>query len=75
MVSTRKNRFRDLVFWLWALIRIKSPYKMGKTYLINRIFDHVKQKGYRTVYINLWSQENLTDLKTFLQRFCAILSS
>ena len=57
-----------------ALIRIKSPRKMGKTYLISRIFDHVKQKGYRTVSINLWSQENLTDLKTFLQRFCAILS-
>ena len=57
-----------------ALIRIKSPRKMGKTYLISRIFDHVKQKGYRTVSINLWSRENLTDLKTFLQRFCAILS-
>ena len=57
-----------------ALIRIKAPRKMGKTYLISRIFDHVKQKGYRTVSINLWSQENLTDLKTFLQRFCAILS-
>ena len=57
-----------------ALIRIKSPRKMGKTYLISRIFDHVKQRGYRTVSINLWSQENLTDLKTFLQRFCAILS-
>jgi pimeloyl-ACP methyl ester carboxylesterase len=58
-----------------ALIRIKSPRKMGKTYLISRIFHYVKQKGYRTVSINLWSQENLTDLKTFLQRFCAILSS
>lgn len=57
-----------------ALIRIKAPRKMGKTFLISRIFDYVKQKDYRTISINLWSQENLTDLNTFLQSFCAILS-
>ncbi|MEH1809362.1 AAA-like domain-containing protein [Nostoc sp.] len=32
------------------------------------------QKGYRTVSLNLWSQENLTDLNNFLQAFCATLS-
>ncbi|MDB9303442.1 AAA-like domain-containing protein [Nodularia spumigena CS-591/12] len=57
-----------------ALIRIKAPQKMGKTSLISRILDHSKQKGYRTVSLNLWSQENLTDLNNFLQGFCAILS-
>lgn len=57
-----------------VLIRIKSPPKMGKTYLMTRIIDHCKQQEYQTVYINLWSEENLTDLKTFLQRFCANLS-
>ncbi|MBN4004857.1 MAG: AAA-like domain-containing protein [Nostoc sp. LPT] len=57
-----------------ALIRIKAPQKMGKTSLMSRILEHSKQKGYRTVSINLWSQENLTDLNNFLQAFCATLS-
>ncbi|MEH2142852.1 AAA-like domain-containing protein [Nostoc sp.] len=57
-----------------ALIRIKAPQKMGKTSLMSLILDHSKQKGYRTVSLNLWSQESLTDLKNFLQGFCAILS-
>ncbi|MEH2264525.1 AAA-like domain-containing protein [Nostoc sp.] len=57
-----------------ALIRIKAPQKMGKTSLMSRIIDHSKQKGYRTVSLNLWSQESLSDLSTFLQGFCAVLS-
>ncbi|WP_242039837.1 AAA-like domain-containing protein [Anabaena sphaerica] len=57
-----------------ALIRIKAPRKMGKTHLISRIFDHYKKQGYRTVSINLWSQENLTNLNNFLQSFCTVLS-
>ncbi|WZF15877.1 AAA-like domain-containing protein [Nostoc sp. UHCC 0302] len=57
-----------------ALIRIKAPQKMGKTSLMSRILDHSKQKGYRTVSLNLWSKENLTDLNKFLEEFCATLS-
>ncbi|MEH2011589.1 AAA-like domain-containing protein [Nostoc sp.] len=57
-----------------ALIRIKAPQKMGKTSLMSRILEHSKQKGYRTVSLNLWSQENLTALNNFLQAFCATLS-
>ncbi|MFM9159984.1 MAG: AAA-like domain-containing protein, partial [Dolichospermum sp.] len=57
-----------------ALIRIKSPHKMGKTQLISRIFTHAKEKEYRTVSINLWSPEILTDLDTFLRSFCTNLS-
>ncbi|MEH2043605.1 AAA-like domain-containing protein [Nostoc sp.] len=57
-----------------ALIRIKAPQKMGKTSLMSRILEHSKQKGYRTVSLNLWSKENFTDLNNFLQAFCATLS-
>ena len=57
-----------------ALIRIKAPRKMGKTSLISRILDHAKKQGYHTAFLNLWSKENLTDLNTFLQEFCAIIS-
>jgi AAA-like domain/CHAT domain len=57
-----------------ALIRIKAPRKMGKTSLMSRILDYAKKQGYHTAFLNLWSKENLTDLNTFLQGFCAILS-
>ncbi|BAZ13526.1 hypothetical protein NIES4071_53650 [Calothrix sp. NIES-4071] len=57
-----------------ALIRIKAPRKMGKTSLMSRILHHAKQKGYRTAFLNLWSKENLIDINTFLQGFCAIVS-
>lgn len=57
-----------------VLIRIKAPRKMGKTSLMSRILDYGKKQGYDTVLMNLWSKENLTDLNTFLQSFCAILS-
>ncbi|MBD0388685.1 MAG: AAA-like domain-containing protein [Nostoc sp. C3-bin3] len=57
-----------------ALIRIKAPQKMGKTSLMSRILDYSKQKDYRTVSLNLWSKEHLTDLNNFLQAFCATLS-
>jgi AAA-like domain/CHAT domain len=57
-----------------ALIRIKAPRKMGKTSLMSRILYHTKTQGYHTAFLNLWSKENLTDINTFLQGFCAILS-
>ena len=57
-----------------ALIRIKAPRKMGKTSLMSRILHHAKKQGYCTAFLNLWSKENLTDLNTFLQGFCVILS-
>jgi hypothetical protein len=57
-----------------ALIRVKAPRKMGKTSLMSRILYHAKQKGYHTTFLNLWSKENLTDLNTFLQGFCAVIS-
>ena len=57
-----------------ALIRIKAPRKMGKTSLMSRILDHGVQHGYQTAMINLWSRESLTDIKTFLQWFCANVS-
>jgi AAA-like domain/CHAT domain len=57
-----------------ALIRIKAPRKMGKTSLMSRILDYAKKQGYHTALMNLWSKENLTDINTFLQGFCAIIS-
>jgi hypothetical protein len=57
-----------------ALIRIKAPKKMGKTSLMSRILNHGVKQGYQKVSIDVWSPEILTDIKTFLQWFCATVS-
>ena len=57
-----------------ALIRIKAPCKMGKTSLMSRILAYGIQQGYKTAMINSWSGELLTDIKKFLQGFCANIS-
>ena len=57
-----------------ALIRIKAPRKMGKTSLMSRILAHGVKQGHKSAMINLWSNESLTDIKTFLQWFCASIS-
>ncbi|WP_235006634.1 AAA-like domain-containing protein, partial [Calothrix rhizosoleniae] len=69
-----ENNCYESILQPGALIRIKAPRKMGKTSLMSRILHHGKEKGYHTAFLNLWSKENLTDLNTFLQGFCAIFS-
>lgn len=69
-----ENECYDAILQPGALIRIKAPRKMGKTSLMNSIFYYVQQKEYLTVSINLWSKQYFTDVDTFLQGFCSILS-
>lgn len=60
-----------------SLIRIKSPKKMGKTSLLNRILAASQQQSYRTVYVDLRKeadQSKLNDLDRFLRWFCASVS-
>ncbi|NES19781.1 MAG: hypothetical protein F6K41_12840 [Symploca sp. SIO3E6] len=55
-----------------ALIRIKAPQKMGKTRLMNRIFDFTKVQAYQIVPLNLlmFDESLLTNLDKFLRSFC-----
>ncbi|MDJ0797750.1 MAG: AAA-like domain-containing protein [Calothrix sp. MO_167.B12] len=69
-----ENNCYESILQPGALIRIKAPRKMGKTSLMSRILHHAQQKGDRTAFLNLWSKENLTNLNTFLQGFCAFFS-
>ena len=59
-----------------ALIRIKAPRKMGKTRLIQKIFNYAEHHNYATASLNLLEIETsvLTDLEKFLQWFCRKLS-
>lgn len=54
------------------LIRIKSPDKMGKSMLMSRVLDQLRQQGYRTVVVDLRqaNQDIFTDINQFLQWFC-----
>ncbi len=56
-----------------ALIRIKSPRKMGKTSLMMRVVDYAAQQGYHTVSLNFQEadEEIFSSLKKFLQWFSA----
>ena len=72
--SSKESNCYETILESGALIRIKAPCKMGKTSLMSRILNHASQKDYQTVFVNLWSPELLTDIKTFLQWFCATVS-
>ena len=72
--SDKESDYYDTILESGALIRIKAPEKMGKTSLMSRILDNASQQDYQTVSIDLWSPELLTDIKTFLQWFCATVS-
>ncbi|KAI9130136.1 AAA-like domain-containing protein (plasmid) [Acaryochloris sp. CCMEE 5410] len=56
-----------------ALVRIKAPQKMGKTWLMNQVLGCASEAGYQTVTIDLKLADcNIfCDLETFLQWFCA----
>ncbi|NET56201.1 MAG: hypothetical protein F6K47_08490 [Symploca sp. SIO2E6] len=55
-----------------SLIRIKAPKLMGKTSLLRRIEAYAKKIGYRTVRVDLKSENRstFTDVDYFLQWFC-----
>lgn len=56
-----------------ALIRIKSPQKMGKTLLLNKLLEYAsKELGYKTAKLDLQlaDRKTLTDLKRLLQWLC-----
>jgi len=59
-----------------ALIRIKAPRQMGKSSLMGRILHHASQQDYQAVSLNfqLADRRIFTDLKVFLQWFCAKVS-
>lgn len=59
-----------------SLIRIKAPTKMGKTQLMNKILEHAKEKGYRTITldISLAGAKNLSELDKFLRWIGAVVT-
>ncbi|MDF5721015.1 MAG: AAA-like domain-containing protein [Rhizonema sp. PD37] len=52
-----------------ALVRIKAPQQMGKTFLSEKLLEYARQQGYQTAKLDLKLADLniLTDLKTFLQ--------
>jgi AAA-like domain/CHAT domain len=57
------------------LIRIKSPDKMGKSFMMSRVLDYVEQNGYRTAIIDLReaNQEIFANINLFLKWLCAMV--
>lgn len=59
-----------------ALLRIKAPHQMGKTSLLARTLSQVREQGWATsiMSLQLADTEVFSDLKRFLQWFCAVVS-
>lgn len=59
-----------------ALIRVKAPHLMGKTLLLNKIIDNVRQDNYRTITISFDAANSsiLGDINKFSRWFCAKVS-
>ncbi|MBD2081160.1 AAA-like domain-containing protein [Leptolyngbya sp. FACHB-17] len=59
-----------------ALVRVKAPRQMGKTSLVSRVLTQLREQHYHTAIISLQLADAsvLTDLRRFLQWFCAIVS-
>jgi hypothetical protein len=59
-----------------ALIRIRSPQKMGKTLLLEKVLNHARKQGYQTAKLDLKLADIniLADTKTFLQWLCLNVS-
>ncbi|NES21346.1 MAG: DNA-binding protein, partial [Symploca sp. SIO3E6] len=59
-----------------ALIRIKAPKQMGKTWLMDKILGDAAREGYRTVPLNLLRADHsvIAHLDQFLRWFCARVS-
>ncbi len=66
----------DAILKPGALIRIKAPKKMGKTWLLEHILNYAQQQDYYTVPINLMRIEEavLQDLNRFLKFFSSRVS-
>lgn len=71
-----ENRCREELLKPGALIRIKSPSKMGKGMLKARLLEFAQSQGYRTVTVDLReaNQETFGHINQFLQWLCAYVA-
>ncbi|NER31768.1 MAG: toll/interleukin-1 receptor domain-containing protein, partial [Symploca sp. SIO1C4] len=55
-----------------ALLRIKAPQKMGKTFLLEKVLDYGRKQDYQTVKLDLRLAEKniLADYQSFLKSIC-----
>lgn len=73
---TIERRCREELRKPGALVRVKSPRRMGKTSLIMGLLDDANKAGMRVAHIdlNLADSNILCDLDRFLRWICAVLS-
>jgi transcriptional regulator with XRE-family HTH domain len=66
----------DAILQPGALLRIKAPRQMGKTSLVARVLAQVREQHFATAISSLQLADStvFSDLKRFLQWFCAIVS-
>jgi DNA-binding CsgD family transcriptional regulator len=70
-----EDRYHEGILNPGALIRIRSPQKMGKTSLLNRFLKTTTENGYYSVLYSLRNKLNHSDLKNSSEGFAAIAES
>ncbi|PSB20381.1 hypothetical protein C7B65_08050 [Phormidesmis priestleyi ULC007] len=55
-----------------ALIRVKAPHRMGKTWFVEHLLNQVQENQYRSATLSFRDADRavFTDLQTFLKWFC-----
>ncbi|KAM3099154.1 AAA-like domain-containing protein [Phormidesmis sp. 146-35] len=66
----------DTILQPGALLRIKAPRQMGKTSLVARVLSQARDQRFATAISSLQLADStvFTDLKRFLQWFCAVVT-
>jgi transcriptional regulator with XRE-family HTH domain len=66
----------DTILQPGALLRIKAPPEMGKTSLVARVLSQAREQRFATAISSLQLADStvFTDLKRFLQWFCAVVT-
>lgn len=56
-----------------ALVRVKAPHRMGKTWFVEQVLSKVKENQYQFATLSFYDADSavFTDLQTFLKWFCS----
>jgi AAA-like domain/CHAT domain len=73
--SRQEERIQEEIVKPGMMIRIKSPDKMGKSFMMCRVLNYVEQHGYRSAVIDLReaNQDEFSDINRFLKWLCAMV--
>jgi hypothetical protein len=70
------NTYYNEILKPGCLLRVKAPWKMGKTELMSKVLNYAAEQGYRIAHLNLRdaTTTDFCDLNQFLKWFCTSIT-